>query len=55
MVVEQRRCEAIGAVSQSAHELDKLWREFTHKDQAADKGRTGDAKQDLGAPRHHQG
>src|SRR5712672_31211 len=55
MGVEQHRCEAIGAVSQSGTELEPLWRELTHKDQAAYQGRKGDAKQDLGAPRHHQG
>src|SRR6266581_1761497 len=52
--IEQRRCEAIGAASQSAHELDEPWREFAHKDQTTDQRRTDDTKRDLGETRHHQ-
>src|SRR5882672_5701540 len=51
--IEQRRCEAIGAASQSAHELDEPWRELAHKDQTTDKRRTDYAEQDLRETRHH--
>src|SRR6266568_5832196 len=52
--IEQDGCEAIGAASQSAHELDEPWREFAHKDQTTDQRRTDDTKRDLGETRHHQ-
>src|SRR6202040_2202231 len=32
--VEQDRCEALGATSESAHKLNELWRELAHQDQA---------------------
>src|SRR5439155_12455041 len=52
--VEQDGCEAVGAPSESAHELDELWRELAHQDQTTDKRRTAYTKRNLRAARHYQ-
>src|SRR3954451_21841076 len=51
---EQKSCETFGAASQSAHELDELWRELARKEQATDKRRANDPERNLGESRHQQ-